>query len=451
MRSLGASLEALCARFVRVSCAAIGCVGRGGTLSGVQVRGSDVSLASTKSANKLPNPQTRVAHRCCSRNERKTRMTSCVYRNDSSTIGLAGRTRPRLGSVFLTLTLLATLLISSGIGIDSRAAASPGSYCEGNIFHTDEGGIDHAKESFAATCNHNSYNDQLQHQCRWLNSGHDEGWQCFGSRGTYTVGNTTAVSSPVGKSRRGWDRTRMMKAAGSTPLSAATDSATKPSRDELRLTGKVFFRQQNPKGAGLVDGSCSGAVVDNPRKNVVWTAGHCLFKEGQWVTDVVFVPGYNKGGRAPYGIWVAEDMWTVGAMTNSGSSEVDRSENDLGAIRLKRRNGRNIENVTGGLGFAFERHEDLFDEARTLGYPGREEVHACEGEFVKLAAQNGVFCPRLATPGSSGGPIIVSRNDNLFLAGVVSTGSDPDSSNSGVIFTPKFGRSAVNLWRATWR
>jgi hypothetical protein len=73
-----------------------------------------------------------------------------------------------------------------------------------------------------------------------------------------------------------------------------------------RNVGKVFF---------LKDGKpqwCSATSIDSKYKNLVVTAGHCVYddKSQKDVLDKwVFVPGYYKG-KAPFGIYVGKQAFT---------------------------------------------------------------------------------------------------------------------------------------------
>ena len=371
-------------------------------------------------------------------------------------VNQVSRHRPHLGSVFISLAFVATLLVGFGVGTDSRVAALPGDYCEGYVFHTNEGGKADAERSFAANCFHAKYNDQLGHKCSWKGSGY-QGWQCEGKEGSYSLRADKAVTSPVGKSLEIWSRDRMIRAQGATPLSGSTVNVAQPSKGERLLAGRVFFtmlKDANAKPPKYVDSSCSGVVVDSLRKSTVWTAGHCLHVQGKWVSNVVFVPGYDNG-RAPHGVWAAEDIWTTAAMARPHTSRVPETqkqlarENDVGVIKLKPLNGRKIEDVTGGLNFMFDYQVHLMDDdARILGYPGRGDMSACEADFLRLGAygMNALMCPRLAAPGASGGPIIGYQNGRGFLAGVISRRFD-----SQFVYSSQFGQGASNLYIATDR
>ena len=72
-----------------------------------------------------------------------------------------------------------------------------------------------------------------------------------------------------------------------------------------RTIGKVFFidKAGNHKW-------CSGTSIQSRHRNLVVTAGHCVYEQGDDVfAKWVFVPGYYQG-KAPYGIYVGAYAFT---------------------------------------------------------------------------------------------------------------------------------------------
>ncbi|GAA0920728.1 hypothetical protein [Nonomuraea longicatena] len=92
------------------------------------------------------------------------------------------------------------------------------------------------------------------------------------------------------------------------PIGAESKSSSKSHNVNFPKTiGKVFF--VNGKGEKKW---CSATSVQSKYKNLVATAGHCVF-DTKANTDVmskwVFVPGYYQG-KAPYGIYVGKQAFT---------------------------------------------------------------------------------------------------------------------------------------------
>ena len=81
-------------------------------------------------------------------------------------------------------------------------------------------------------------------------------------------------------------------------LSENPPSALLPEAVDLftRTTGK------------LLPVNCTATVVESKSRDMLWTAGHCLWNGG-YFTQPSFVPGYDNG-RQPYGEWLARD-WAV--------------------------------------------------------------------------------------------------------------------------------------------
>ena len=130
-----------------------------------------------------------------------------------------------------------------------------------------------------------------------------------------------------------------------------------------RVQGKIFFR------LGEEEFVCSGTVVSSRSRNVVFTAGHCVFDRGGtgYASEMIFVPGYDgsaaDGEQAPLGTWAAEAVFTTAAYVDQG-----RLSHDVAAVVLS----RPIEDPIGFRRIAF----DLDPTARAYtiyGYPVRPD------------------------------------------------------------------------------
>jgi len=98
---------------------------------------------------------------------------------------------------------------------------------------------------------------------------------------------TDAGSASYGSSGLDFTRSRITPQSGNVTI-------------PYRTTGKIFFTKP-----GVGDFQCSGSVV---AKRVVITAAHCLFGEGHFYTNWVFIPGYDGSKstlaqQRPYGTW----------------------------------------------------------------------------------------------------------------------------------------------------
>jgi V8-like Glu-specific endopeptidase len=211
-------------------------------------------------------------------------------------------------------------------------------------------------------------------------------------------------------------------------------------------TGKVFF--QDHTGGNWV---CSGSLVNSNGKDLVITAGHCVYGTAggeipageTWHSNWVFAPDYSNGW-APFGYWYAKQLWTLTNYVNNGDEQ-----DDLGAALLwPNSNGTNAVNLLGGQGIAWNygSSQSIYD----FGYPAAapfngQTLQYCTGTsgWGWLSAME--FLPSNFTGGSSGGPWLMSFNGNW---GYVNSVNDA----TGYFFYPGqmaglyFGNNAGNLY-----
>jgi hypothetical protein len=97
---------------------------------------------------------------------------------------------------------------------------------------------------------------------------------------------------------------------GKAGLTAPTGSTAKPTASKNvnlpKTIGKVFFIDR----AGRYRW-CSATSIQSRHRNLVATAGHCVYESGKDVySKWIFVPGYYKG-RAPWGVYVGAYAFTA--------------------------------------------------------------------------------------------------------------------------------------------
>jgi V8-like Glu-specific endopeptidase len=220
-------------------------------------------------------------------------------------------------------------------------------------------------------------------------------------------------------------------------------------------SGKVFFTTT----AGGVDENwvCSGSTVNSNGKNVVFTAGHCVYGslggevpgEG-WHSNWVFVPDYSNG-YAPYGVWTARQLWTLTNYLNTGGSLADEAD-DIGAVVVNTNAaGQHIVNVVGGQGIAwnYAPSQAVYD----FGYPAAAPftgniLEYCNGtEFdwsSVVPSTMGLLCN--FTGGSSGGPWLAFFNGEFgYVNGVNDFGY---STLPQYIFAGQFKNNAAALYNS---
>lgn len=212
-------------------------------------------------------------------------------------------------------------------------------------------------------------------------------------------------------------------------------------------SGKVFFTDH--LGGSWV---CSASTVNSAGKDIVFTAGHCVYGTAggklpageTWHSNWTFVPDYSNGYE-PYGAWYACQLWT----RNSYISSQDLQD-DMGAAVMCTNNGQHIVNVVGGQGIEwnYPSNQYVYD----FGYPAEapfngQVLDECDGyEFASpyVSGTDGLGCN--FTGGSSGGPWLAAFGGTFgYLTGV---NSFTLNGLSGEMFSPYFGNNAANLYNS---
>lgn len=225
-------------------------------------------------------------------------------------------------------------------------------------------------------------------------------------------------------------------AASRGPIPFVSTEIADPSVETLRTHGVLFF--SDPTG----DYGCSGTLVNSDNKSLVWTAAHCVFGDGAFFTNVVFIPGYEET-RQPYGQWEASTLH----VPQSWQDREDPTEgDDFAAVVLKpNASGALAGDVVGTRGIAFNQQPNEFFQS--YGYPAApvalfdgEHLHSCE------STGSGRIFPRLIAMGcnmkqgsSGGGWVIlgeyVASNQSIGIAGL-----------PGLAFGPYLGSDALTLY-----
>lgn len=227
------------------------------------------------------------------------------------------------------------------------------------------------------------------------------------------------------------------------------DSNTYPGRTH----GKVFFRMQGMKFV------CSGTVVTSGGRNLVLTAGHCVYDEvaQRFATNWMFVPGFRDGEK-PFGEWAAQRLATTTRFASNGDERWD-----VGVAVVRRdHNGRGVQDVVGARGIAFNQPRDQF--YRAFGYPatGRfdgRRLYRCDsdydGEDREFSPPRPMRIDCDMAGGSSGGGWVV---DDSTVVSVTSYGyeypplvcmADPSACpERDKLFGPYFGSTIHELYRA---
>jgi V8-like Glu-specific endopeptidase len=206
--------------------------------------------------------------------------------------------------------------------------------------------------------------------------------------------------------------------------------------------GKVFFTIP-----GKGDHVCSGSSAVG---RAVWTAGHCVYTPGTgWHTNWAFVPAY-KNGNAPYGIWPANELWSL-----NGWTAHDNNGYDIGMAVTTDQGGKKLSQRVGYLGFMA--NTSRRQHWHNLGYPqdppfNGEVMQMCIGSHARNDANFspmpvGMGCD--LTGGASGGPWIVKfnpRHGAFDYVNGVNSYKYTKPWQPLQMYSPYFGNGAVNLY-----
>jgi hypothetical protein len=225
-----------------------------------------------------------------------------------------------------------------------------------------------------------------------------------------------------------------------TPYANFGQEWTGPStRPPATVNGVLFYRAAGSK----TDLRCNASTVNSPAKNLVFTAGSCVHRGwgGGWHDYAIFVPGYREGS-APYGRWVAKELWSNRAWMDSG----DRGYN-YGAVVFWPNAGQRLVDVVGANGIRWNYPVEQYTYA--FGYPNNyakgEVLHYCSGNTWG----GGIFDPRTmflkcdfqvypgkGRVGALGGPWVMNFNSEVGLGYLhsITTGNNVGGKIYGVRF-----------------
>lgn len=214
---------------------------------------------------------------------------------------------------------------------------------------------------------------------------------------------------------------------GSKPVTGSAEPAARGVRDKYRIrVGKLFYK------FGKKDWVCSASVVNSKRKNLVFTAAHCLWdKKKGWAHNIEFIPGYRKG-KAPYGVWMGKRVAISPKFMRKSHGTKESIYNDYAVMTVKNRqkSGPNkVAKVVGAYGIQWG--QKLSRKMIATGYPAfktqGKKQRSCKGRthlFKKFPhkTRRGTAILKMTctavTGGSSGGPWLHNDFINGQNAGV---------------------------------
>lgn len=217
-----------------------------------------------------------------------------------------------------------------------------------------------------------------------------------------------------------------------------------------RTHGRIFATTP-----GVGDFTCSGTLVSSAAKNLVYTAGHCLYDKetGQFAINVIFVPAY-KQGEAGYDFYSAVDLFVLEGWANLPYP--DAYSYDVAGMSLD----APLEQIIGarGIKFGVNPRGKRFD---IYGYPARPDppydgerpIHCPKADFQSYENKlypvddpSIVAGPCYMMQGSSGGGWVLKGG---FVNSVVSHGfCDDEPQLCGLTHGPYFAENAASIYDA---
>jgi V8-like Glu-specific endopeptidase len=241
----------------------------------------------------------------------------------------------------------------------------------------------------------------------------------------------------------------LLGGGGESNARAAAQRVPNPRARPFRTHGKVFFHL--PSGNYV----CSGTVVRARNKRLVVTAGHCVFGDGAFADNWMFIPAKN-GGSEPFGRWTAARL--AAPVQWQGAEDV---RYDVGMAKIRKR-GRRLQRVVGARGVAFNKGRDL--RFNVFGYPAEppfsgSELWRCDSRAQGTDSGPSPKPTRIdcnMTGGSSGGAWVLGggRVNSVVSYGYECPVPLPpfcDNSEQGKLFGPYFGTVIERLYRSQRR
>lgn len=228
-------------------------------------------------------------------------------------------------------------------------------------------------------------------------------------------------------------------ASTDTQTSASMLGALRPQATysfPLSTVGKVFF------SSGGKNYVCSGSSVASDNRSVVDTAGHCIFNNGNWVSNWVFCPMYYNG-KAPYGCWAANYFYTTEEWADSGSFAYD-----YGLVAVSPNRYGKLNSKVGGAGWIYDANGS--QNFHAYGYPAQkpfngQTMKSCQGDGTlwKDDGSYAISIPCGMNGGSSGGPWFIKRNGGWYVNG---HNDFTSRSHPGLMYSTYYGDTWYDLY-----
>jgi V8-like Glu-specific endopeptidase len=186
-----------------------------------------------------------------------------------------------------------------------------------------------------------------------------------------------------------------------------------------RTVGKLLFSEANGDLR-----SCTGAVINSAAKNLVHTAGHCVYEIGHgFHQNMVFIPGYYNGSSSDFA-W----NWKLARTFNSYMNSADPTH-DQAFVSFYPQVGQELANRVGANGLTIGLGQRV-NNIRIWGYPADPPytgniAYYCSGNtyinpYDSIASDGALPCDM--TGGASGGPWynVLPKPDTGYVYAVTS-------------------------------
>jgi V8-like Glu-specific endopeptidase len=184
---------------------------------------------------------------------------------------------------------------------------------------------------------------------------------------------------------------------------------------------------------------CTATVVDSPAGDLVLTAAHCVasYATSSYTSGTLtFAPGYNSGPDSQLG-----GVWDVAQIDLSPGYQADQNPaDDYALLVIAPKNGRNIQQLTGGLRLTTAR---LPEQVSVVGYNDLEyDVQGNQAVICSATAFEETddgqpwarFNCQNYQDGTSGGPWITRDGAVMGVIGGYEQGGDSPNWSYSAIF-----------------
>lgn len=225
---------------------------------------------------------------------------------------------------------------------------------------------------------------------------------------------------------------------GTLPISSSTSIARRAGYPNT--VGKVYF----------VDGgsyyTCSASVVTASNKDLIFTAGHCVYSStnSAFVSYFIFIPQYDNNTR-PYGTWVARSLRAM-----SNWAYYTDYNYDVAIVLLYTSNGQHIQDVVGSqsVGFYYGHSATVYSFGYPSNYFNTEIMTYCTATkyFANFSSYTGDAMSCIMNQGCSGGPWFESFSFGSLSGIQTSVNSFTRTSTPNVMYGPYFGSSVQSMY-----